>query len=105
MPRLYVSSRGHVGVGFGCLGALFYAFAYLFMAFVIVGAIGAVLALFLLALLIAWAGVGIDALLRKSSGSYRAKRLDRGKLRWPKNVENAMGSAMSLGKRPVRCRR
>jgi hypothetical protein len=54
---------------------------------------------------VAWTRVGIDALLRKSRGSYRDKRVDHGKLRWPKNVENAMGAAMSMSKRPVRRRR
>jgi len=105
VPRLYVSSRGHVGVGFGCLGVLFFGFAYAIWAMLVVFAIGAALALFLVALGLAWAGLGIDAVLGKSSRSYRGKRTSRGPLRWPKNVENAMNAVMSKGKRPVRRRR
>ena len=76
---------------------LFFGFAYLVWAMLIVFAIGAALAAFLLAYGVAWGGVGVDAILRKSSGSYRAKRISRGPLRWPKNVENAMNAAMSKG--------
>jgi hypothetical protein len=46
MPRLYVSSRGHAGVGFGCLGVIVLGVAYLILAMVLLMAAPAAVALF-----------------------------------------------------------
>lgn len=91
MPRAYITSRGGAGVSFGCLGTLFFGFFYicgliLYVALVV----GIVLVVVLglgLAYTGAWVAVGIDALLRRYSATYREKRVDRGgRLDWPERV-------------------
>jgi hypothetical protein len=90
VPGVYISRRGHVGVGFGCLGALFFGLFYILYAMLILCLIALGVGVFILALSIAYAGVGIDALLMHRE-SYRAKRIGRGPLRWPQAVN--VGSA------------
>jgi len=103
VPRLYVSRRGHVGVGFGCLGVLVFGFVYLLYGMLLLGLVALGVAVFIVALLVAYAGVGIDALLMRYSTSYRAKRAHRGPLRWPQAVSvgsaAAWQSATKRGKR------
>jgi hypothetical protein len=86
VPGIYVSRRGHVGVGFGCLGSLFFLFFYLLYGMLLLGLIALGIGVFVLALLIAYAGVGVDALLMHYREPYRAKRVGRGPLRWPEAV-------------------
>lgn len=92
MPRLYVTSRGRAGVSFGCLGTLFYAFFWIAVAMLAVVALGAMLGLALIAYLVAFAGLGIDALLLRFSDSYRARRYGR-RITWPADVSAVVSSA------------
>lgn len=69
MPGVYISRRGHVGVGFGCFGFLIYAF-FVMIAVVLIAAVAAIpLAIVLVCLLVLLA----DATL-KLIPSYRRHR-------------------------------
>jgi hypothetical protein len=95
VPGVYVSRHGHVGVGFGCLGTLFFGLFYLLYAMLILCLIALGVGVFIIAIAIAYAAVGIDALLMHRE-SYRAKRVGRGPLMWPQGV-NAGSAAFVNG--------
>jgi hypothetical protein len=78
MPRAYVTSRGRAGISFGCLGTVAVGFLYLMGILLLVGVVVAVLALYLLALLVCWAAVAIDRLLVNHNGKWRQRRMDHG---------------------------
>lgn len=85
--RGYVTSRGHAGVSFGCLGMIAFGFLYLMAAMVwAVGVFVIVVGLALL-LAVAYGAVGADWLACQLSARWRARRALHGPIRAPQEVE------------------
>ena len=78
MPRVYVTSRGHAGMSFGCLGTVVIGFLYLMGAVLLVGLIASLIGVWILVLLGAAAALGIDRLLVATSQRWRARRAASG---------------------------
>jgi hypothetical protein len=76
--RLYVSRRGHVGVGFGLIGGLLYLMFYALAIFAMVSLVAAA---FLVAILVAAIVAGVNQLLIATSKKYRARRDRKGPVR------------------------
>jgi hypothetical protein len=81
-------------VGFGCIGIFAYAFFWMIALTFMAMALLAMLGLTLFAYLVAFAGLGIDALLLRFSDSYRARRHGR-RITWPADVSAVVNSAFT----------
>jgi uncharacterized protein (DUF58 family) len=98
MPRAYVTSRGHTGVSFGCLGTLVYGFLSL-MAFVLFAALlVAIAGIFAVGVIVALVSLGVDRLLMATSPMWRARRAVRGRFRPVGKVTDTTARVVHRGK-------
>jgi hypothetical protein len=101
MPRAYVTSRGHTGLSFGCLGTIVIGFPYLMGIVLVVGLVACLIGAWVLVLLGAWAAMGVDRLLVATSQRWRAKRAARGPFQPVLWLTSGTQRAARRGKRAV----
>jgi hypothetical protein len=99
VPRVYVTSRGHAGMSFGCLGTIVIGFLYVMGAVLLVGLAAGLIGLWLLVYLGAWAALGIDRLLVATSQRWRARRAARGPFEPVLRFTSGTQRAASRGRR------
>lgn len=95
MPGLYVSRRGHVGVGFGCIGFFAYIFFWMIAAVVIAGVVALVVAVPVVITLMCALILGVDAML-KAVPAYRRRRADAPLVGPKKAIVGAWGALGGL---------